>query len=196
MWLHKAAVRNVTRALKEVRAFEWEGDYRPATRVAIKKVTELTLTNEIDEFVARPRYQRAGRQRVIYRNGGYLRRLLTELGDVVIKVAALKRGFRFRALQGASGWGRINRYNFLFLFHQSSPFSRVWQPGKLVPLLSYPGAGPDTFSILGHHLLGQHQQILDRFIRYLIISISPLPLGRNISTPFKTSQMVGNPTLR
>lgn len=70
-----------------------------ATRGAIKEVIELTLTNEIDEFLARPRYQRAEGRGVIYRNGGYWRHLLTELGDVVIRVPVLRRGFRFRALQ-------------------------------------------------------------------------------------------------
>jgi len=38
MW--KATVRNVRRALKEVNAFEWEGDYRPAAREALKRILE------------------------------------------------------------------------------------------------------------------------------------------------------------
>ena len=38
MW--KATVRNVNRALKEVNAFEWEGDYRPAAREALKRILE------------------------------------------------------------------------------------------------------------------------------------------------------------
>ena len=33
-YLWKATVRNVNRALKEINAFEWEGDYRRRTTVS------------------------------------------------------------------------------------------------------------------------------------------------------------------
>lgn len=102
MWLQKATVRNVTRALKEVKAHEWEGDYRPGTRAALKEIVERGLTNEIDEFLARKRYERAQGPTRLYRNGGYFRHLITELGDVVIRVPALRRGFKFRALKAYS----------------------------------------------------------------------------------------------
>jgi len=39
-FLWKATVRNVNRALKEINAFEWEGDYRPAGREALKRILE------------------------------------------------------------------------------------------------------------------------------------------------------------
>ena len=40
MWLHEATVRNVNRALREVQAFDLEGDYRPAARAALKRILE------------------------------------------------------------------------------------------------------------------------------------------------------------
>jgi len=39
-YLWKATVRNVNRALKEINAFEREGDYRPAARKALKSILE------------------------------------------------------------------------------------------------------------------------------------------------------------
>jgi len=36
MW--KATVRNVRRAFKEINGFEWEEDYRPAAREALKRI--------------------------------------------------------------------------------------------------------------------------------------------------------------
>jgi len=37
-YLWRATVRNVNRALKEVNAFAWEGDYRFAARLKLKEV--------------------------------------------------------------------------------------------------------------------------------------------------------------
>lgn len=53
-FLWKATVRNVNRAMKEINAFEWEGDYR---------------------------------------NGSYVRHLLTELGDLPLRVLRSRKGF-------------------------------------------------------------------------------------------------------
>jgi hypothetical protein len=40
-FLWKATVRNVNRAMREINAFEWEGDYRPAAQEALKRVLKL-----------------------------------------------------------------------------------------------------------------------------------------------------------
>ena len=39
-YLWKATVRNVNRALKEINAFEWEGDYRAETGNRLKALLE------------------------------------------------------------------------------------------------------------------------------------------------------------
>lgn len=81
---------NVAGALKEVKAFDWEEDYRPGTRRALKEAIEHALANEVNELMARPRFQRSDGGEVIYRNGGYMRRLFTEPGDMVTRVPALR----------------------------------------------------------------------------------------------------------
>jgi hypothetical protein len=37
-FLWKTTVRNVNRALKEINAFEWEGDYRPETAKRLQAI--------------------------------------------------------------------------------------------------------------------------------------------------------------
>ena len=39
-FLWKATVRNVNRALKEINAFEWEGDYRAEAASRLKELLE------------------------------------------------------------------------------------------------------------------------------------------------------------
>jgi len=46
-------LRSVNRALKKINAFEYEGDYRPAARQALKEILESTHTNEVDEYLGR-----------------------------------------------------------------------------------------------------------------------------------------------
>ncbi len=50
MHLHQATVRNVSRAFREIKAFEWEGDYRPMARQALKEILEKRLEEEMSEF--------------------------------------------------------------------------------------------------------------------------------------------------
>ena len=47
MWLQEATVRNVTRAMKEVQAFDLGGDYRPAARAALKRILESRVEEEL-----------------------------------------------------------------------------------------------------------------------------------------------------
>ena len=79
MW--KATVRNVRRAFKEVNAFEWEGDYRPAAREALKRILEDEVDKEMEQYLGRAWYERRGEaNREDYRNGFRIRHLLTEIG--------------------------------------------------------------------------------------------------------------------
>ena len=56
MWMHRATVRNVNRAVREIQAFDLEGDYRPMARVALKKILEERVGEELTAHVGRKRY--------------------------------------------------------------------------------------------------------------------------------------------
>jgi putative transposase len=89
--LLKATVRNVRRAFREVNAFEMEGDYRPAARAALSDVLETALEGELTAAVAADRYARATTRRD-YRCGSYERRLLTEVGELLLRVPRCRGG--------------------------------------------------------------------------------------------------------
>ena len=68
MLLQQATERNVSRALKEVNAFEWEGDFKPMARQALKEILHQRLEEEMAEFLGLQPYER-GAERTDYRNG-------------------------------------------------------------------------------------------------------------------------------
>jgi putative transposase len=86
-----ATVRNVNRALKEIKAFEWEGDFKPMARQALKELLEKRLEEEMTEFLGFDRYDHAP-DRPDYRNGHYIRHLLTEMGDLELLVPRTRKG--------------------------------------------------------------------------------------------------------
>ena len=86
-----ATVRNVRRAFKEVNAFEVEGDYRPAARAALKQVLETALQGELTAQIAAERYERIARRQA-YRAGYYFRWLLTEVGELLLRVPRIRSG--------------------------------------------------------------------------------------------------------
>ena len=53
-YLWKATVRNVNRALKEINAFEWEGDYRPEAGNRLKELLEERMDEELEQYLGRP----------------------------------------------------------------------------------------------------------------------------------------------
>jgi putative transposase len=99
-FLWKATVRNVNRALKEINAFEWEGDYRPAAREALKRVLEDEVGEELEQYLGRGRYERRG-EGVWgdYRNGSRIRHVLTELGDLMVQMPRTRKKFVSRVLE-------------------------------------------------------------------------------------------------
>ena len=98
MW--KATVRNVNRALKEVNAFEWEGDYRPAAREALKRILEDEVEKEVEQYLGLAWYERRGEgNREDYRNGFRIRHLLTEIGDLVVRMPRTRKRFVSRVLE-------------------------------------------------------------------------------------------------
>jgi putative transposase len=85
MLLDGATPRNVSRAIGEINAFEWEGDFKPLARQALKELMENRLDQELADYLGVSRYEHA-RDRHDYRNGHYLRHLLTEMGDIELLV--------------------------------------------------------------------------------------------------------------
>src|SRR5262249_4139419 len=90
MRLEPATLRNVTRAIKEINAFEWEGDFKPMARRALKELMEKRLEEEMAENLGLSRYQHAS-ERHDYRNGHYVRHLLSEMGDLELLVPCSRK---------------------------------------------------------------------------------------------------------
>lgn len=91
MLFNTATVRNVSRALKEVKAFEWEGDFKPMARRALKEILEGQVEKEMTEFLGLEPYDHAP-DRSDYRNGHYVRHLLTEMGDLELLIPRTRKG--------------------------------------------------------------------------------------------------------
>ena len=51
MLLKQATVRNVSRAMREINAFESEGDFKPHARQALKQILEKRLEEEMAEYL-------------------------------------------------------------------------------------------------------------------------------------------------
>ena len=98
MW--KATPRNVRRAVKEVNAFEWEGDHRPAAREALKRILEDEVDKELEQYLGRAWYERRGEgKRQDYRSGFRIRHVLTELGDLMVRIPRSRKRFMSRVLE-------------------------------------------------------------------------------------------------
>ena len=52
-FLWKATARNVNRALKEINAFEWEGDYRAEAKNRLKELLEEKMDAELEQYLGR-----------------------------------------------------------------------------------------------------------------------------------------------
>jgi putative transposase len=99
-FLWKATVRNVNRALKEINAFEWEGDYRAETADRLKALLEERMDEELELYLGRGKHERRGKGDLEdYRNGSYPRHLLTEIGDLIVRVRRSRKGFVSRVLE-------------------------------------------------------------------------------------------------
>ncbi len=98
--LRKATVGNVNRALKEVNAFEREGDYRYETRNKLREILEGGMATEVEQHLGRELYERRGSEdREDYRNGFYLRHFLTEIGDLIVRIPRTRKGFVSKVLE-------------------------------------------------------------------------------------------------
>jgi putative transposase len=91
MLLEQATAKNVSRAIKEINAFDWEGDFKPMARQALKQLLEQRLEEEMASYLGVARYEH-GQERGDYRNGHYVRHLLTEMGDLELLVPRSRKG--------------------------------------------------------------------------------------------------------
>ena len=91
MLLDQATSRNVSRAIREINGFEWEGDFKPMARQALKELLENRLDEEMAQHLGVSRYEHAS-DRHDYRNGHYIRHLLTEMGDIELLVPRSRKG--------------------------------------------------------------------------------------------------------
>ena len=91
MLLEQATASNVSRAIREINAFQWEGDFKPMARQALKQLVEKRLEEEMTEYLGVSRYEH-GADRADYRNGHYVRHLLTEMGDLELLVPRSRKG--------------------------------------------------------------------------------------------------------
>ena len=99
-FLWKATARNVNRALKEIKAFEMEGDYRAEARNRLKELLEERMDEELELYLGRARHERRGEgDAEDYRNGFYLRHLLTEIGDLILRIRRTRKGFITKVLE-------------------------------------------------------------------------------------------------
>jgi transposase-like protein len=99
-FLWKATVRNVNRALKEINAFEWEGDYRWEAANRLKELLEERMDEELELYLGRAKHERREKgDPEDYRNGSYVRHLLTEIGDLILRIPRSRRGFVSRVLE-------------------------------------------------------------------------------------------------
>jgi len=90
---------SIRQAYKEVKAFEWEGDYRAAARKAIKALLEGRMEEYIEDHLEEMELQGIADRR----NGGYERHIVTEAGDVVV---AVQRTRLKSAREVLKGFGR------------------------------------------------------------------------------------------
>lgn len=80
-----ATITKIQQAFKEIKHMQcdtWEGDYRPAARDALKEILEFRMDNAVDAHLEQKRTQCLPDRR----NGSYPRHLLTELGDLLLRI--------------------------------------------------------------------------------------------------------------
>jgi putative transposase len=112
-----ATITKIQQAFKEIKDMQcdtWEGDYRPAARDALKDILEHRMGNAIDAHLEQKRIQGFPDRR----NGSYPRHLLTELGDLLLRIPRT-RTFSARVLlkrfaRRASSIERLILLSFLF----------------------------------------------------------------------------------
>lgn len=87
---------SIRQAFKEVKGFEWEGEYRAAARAAIKELLEGRMEQYIDKHLEEMEVLGIADRR----NGRYERHIVTESGDVEVAVQRTRLTSAREVLQG------------------------------------------------------------------------------------------------
>jgi len=168
MLLEQATLRNVSRAINEINAFEWEGEFKPMARRALKQLVEERLEEEMAEYLGVSRYQRAA-DRGDYRNGHYVRHLLTEMGDLELLVPRSRKGaFPSKLIERYAR--RCRSIDRVLLACFCLGLSTRKAAGVLAPVLEEK-VSPTTISRIARELDGEvqcyhHRPLADQY-RYL-----------------------------
>jgi putative transposase len=168
MLLEQATLRNVSRAMGEINAFEWEGEFKPMARRALKQLVERRLEEEMTEHLGLSRYEHA-EDRADYRNGHYVRHLLTEMGDLELLVPRSRKG-RFPSKLIARYARRCRSIDRVLLACFCLGLSTRKAAGVLAPVLEEK-VSATTISRIARDLdrevaLYHHRALADRY-RYL-----------------------------
>jgi transposase-like protein len=112
-----ATITRIHQAFKEIKHMQcdtWEGDYRPAARDALKDILEHRMGNAVDAHLEQKRAEGFPDRR----NGSYPRHLLTELGDLGLRIPRTRtfsaRGLLKRFARRAFSIERLILLSFLF----------------------------------------------------------------------------------
>jgi transposase-like protein len=157
--------RNVREAVREVNRFEWEGDYRPAARAAIKALLEGVMQAAVDEHLE----TMAAAGLADRRNGRYARRYLTEIGDLVLAVSRTRTYSANEVLGRYRRRARAVEQAVVDCFVLGGSTRKVGQ--MLAPLLGE-RVSPQLVSTLAQRLDAQvqayHRRPLTRRYRFLL----------------------------
>jgi hypothetical protein len=88
MLLDQATSRNVSRALKEINGFDWEGDFKPMARQPLKELVQKQLEEEMAEYLGLSRYEHALRKDLLRYGAGVRLVIRQGLGKSSFQVAA------------------------------------------------------------------------------------------------------------
>jgi hypothetical protein len=100
-FLWKTTIPNVARALKEINIFGWERNYRAERANRFKEVLEAMMGEELELYLGRAKHERREkRDREDYQNGFYLRHLLTEIGNLILRIPQSRKRFVSRHIRG------------------------------------------------------------------------------------------------
>ncbi len=112
-----ATITKIQQAFNEIKHMQcdtWEGDYRPAARDALKDILEHRMGNAVDAHLEQKRAEGFPDRR----NGSYPRHLLTELGDLGLRIPRTRtfsaRGLLKRFARRVSSVDRLILLSFLF----------------------------------------------------------------------------------
>lgn len=164
-----ATIMSINQAHREIKNFgaeDWQGDFRPSARQALKEVIENHLKNRLDAYL----HQMHSQGLPDRRNGSFCRHLLTELGNLELSIPRTRT---FSPIVLLKSYARRRRpverlITLAFIFGLST--RKVGR--ALLPILGEP-ISPSTISRIAQKLDGAvrayHQRKLRDLYQVLIL---------------------------